>query len=155
MKKSSAVPASFCAAVAILVLEGCSSRPSVRRCVDPSTGFILPDSACTSLTTLNTFRGRYAMVTSDRGYVCVDIVANKEVPRNFCAGSGYYSGRYWSRGRLFAPSWGYDGTPSSNGYVRNFRSSPPDGADIHNSSGRVIQRGGFGSSGRSSGGFFG
>lgn len=148
------MPATFCAAVAILVLEGCSSRPSVRRCVDP-TGFILPDSACSSLTTLNTFRGgRYAYVPSVRGRVCVDLTTNREVPINFCSGTGFYSNRFYQGGRLFAPSWGYDGTAGSNGYVRNFRSSPPDGADVRSSSGSLIRRGGFGGSSRS-GGFFG
>lgn len=46
MKRSKAVPAQFVTAYAALVLAGCSNPTQVRRCVDPVTGKMLPDSYC-------------------------------------------------------------------------------------------------------------
>jgi uncharacterized protein YgiB involved in biofilm formation len=48
MKKSAAVPATVCALVAVALLEGCSSPTAIRRCVDPVSGQVLPDSYCGS-----------------------------------------------------------------------------------------------------------
>lgn len=159
VKKSSAVPATFCAAVASLILQGCSSPVSVRRCVDPATGTILPDNACASPVTAVAYRGgQYARVQTDNGSVCIDTRTNQPVSDSFCRSTtGYYPG-YYHMGRYYPRmSWGYDGNVS-NGRVMNFSSSPKDGADVKSSSGSVISRGtsrgGFGSSSSSSGGFF-
>lgn len=64
--------------------------------------------------------------------------------------TGYRTGGYYGG----YPSWVYGGTQSSDGRIRNFRSTPTSGAEVVSSSGRVITRGGFGSSGSSSRGFF-
>ena len=53
---------------------------------------------------------------------------------------------------LMRPSWGYDGQVS-NGRVRGYASAPPSGASVRTPSGTTISRGGFGSSGKSSGSF--
>ena len=152
MKKSAAVPASFCASVAALILSGCSSPVSVRRCVDPS-GTVLPDTACTSPVTASTYKGgRYARVRTETGSVCFDTTTNKPVDNALCtSSSGYYPGYY--HGGMFYRSmgWGYGGS-MNNGRMRNFSSTPPAGHDIKSSNGSTISRGGFGSSGNSSSG---
>lgn len=48
VKKSKAVPATFVAAVAVVMLAGCQTQRQVRRCVDEKTGQVLPDSYCGS-----------------------------------------------------------------------------------------------------------
>lgn len=161
MKKSSAVPATFCASVAALILSGCSSPVSVRRCVDPTTGTVLPDVACTSPVTATTFRGgQYARVPTQNGSTCIDTKTNMPVPDANCRSSvGYYPGYYYGNHYYGRPSWGYGGS-MMGGRVSNFSSSAPSGATIHNSSGGVVSspgsssssgvsRGGFGSSGSS------
>jgi hypothetical protein len=151
VKKSAAVPATFCASVAALILSGCSSPVSVRRCVDPVTGTVLPDGACTSPVTAATYRGgRYARVRTETGSVCFDTSTNKPVADALCTtSSGYYPGYY--HGGMFYRSynWGYGGN-YSNGRIRNFSTSAPEGHEIRSSSGSTISRGGLGSSGSSS-----
>jgi len=46
VKKSKAVPATFVAAVAVVMLAGCQTERQVRRCIDEKTGQVLPDSYC-------------------------------------------------------------------------------------------------------------
>ncbi|MBS1703132.1 MAG: hypothetical protein JST12_15825 [Armatimonadetes bacterium] len=161
MKKSSAVPATFCAAVAALILQGCSSPVSVRRCVDPTNGTILPDTACTNPIIATTYRGgRYARVPSSTGNVCIDTNSNQVVPDSYCRNTTSYYPGYYHAGRLIrSPRWGYDGSVSS-GRVTNFTSTPRAGSDIHSSSGGFVShsststsRGGFGSTGRGFSGF--
>ena len=165
MKKSTAVPATFCASVATLILSGCSSPVSVRRCVDPATGTVLPDVACSSPVTAATYRGgRYARVPMETGSVCIDTTTNQTVSPGLCtSSSGYYPGYYYYGSHLYrSPSWGYGGI-YSGGRVSNFSRSAPSGATIHSSTGSVVStpssgsssssgvsRGGFGSSGSSS-----
>ena len=147
------MPATFCAAVASMILNGCSSPVSVRRCVDPVTGTILPDAACTSPVRATTYRGgRYARVPNGVGSVCIDTSTNLPVSDALCRNSvGYYPGYYYG-GRYYPrTSWGYDGNVSG-GRISGFSSVPRDGADVHSSSGSVISRGGFGSSGSSGSG---
>ena len=157
VKKSSAVPAALCAAVGVAILEGCSSPSSVRRCVDPGTGQILADTMCSSPITATSYRGgRYALMPDSKGVdICFDTKTNLAVDRSFCrAGHRYTPGFvYMGLGRaLSRPSWGYDGQVS-NGRVRGYSSNPPSGASVRTPSGTTISRGGFGSSGKSSGGF--
>lgn len=60
-------------------------------------------------------------------------------------------------GAVFLPRYGYGGS-LRNGRVSGYTPSPSGRADVVTPGGRTIQRGGFGSSGRSSGrsgGFFG
>lgn len=142
-----------------MILQGCSSPVSVRRCVDPATGTVLPDGACTTPVTATTYRGgQYARVPKEGGSVCIDTKTNQVVSDAMCRNStGYYPGYYYHAGRLFSrPSWGYDGN-YTNGRVSNFTSAPKDGADVKSSSGTIISRGvtrgGFGSSGGSSSSF--
>jgi hypothetical protein len=150
MKKSAAVPATFCATVAALILSGCSSPVSVRRCVDPS-GTVLPDTACSSPVTASTYRGgRYARVRAETGTVCFDTSTNKAVANSFCTSSTGYMPGFFMAGMLYrSSSWGYGGS-MSGGRMRNFTSSAPQAHDIKSSNGSVISRGGFGSSGSSS-----
>ena len=167
MKKSAAVPATFCASVATLILSGCSSPVSVRRCVDPRTGTILPDMACSSPVTATTYRGgRYARVPMQTGSACIDTTTNAIVSDFNCRASvGYYPGYYYGSHLYMRPSWGYGGS-MSGGRISNFSSSAPSGHEIRSSSGGVVSgagssgssstggvsRGGFGSSGSSSSG---
>jgi hypothetical protein len=148
VKKSAAVPASFCASVAALILSGCSSPVSVRRCVDPTSGTILPDIACTSPVTASTYRGgRYARVPTNTGSVCIDTTTNMPASDFNCRMStGYYPGYYYGSHYYGRPSWGYGGA-MNGGRISNFSSSPPSGAEIRSSTGSTISRGGFGSSG--------
>lgn len=158
VKKSQAVPATLCAAAAVLILQGCSTRSTIRRCVDPSTGTLLPDTACSNPTAVSTYRGgRYARVNSEKGTICLDTVTNLSVSMSNCRGSSMMPGAFFAAGRLLRPSWGYDGqVDSRTGRVTNFKSQPPANADIKSSTGRIISRSGLGSTGRSSsGGFFG
>lgn len=78
----------------------------------------------------------------DQGRVYPDYECERRRSRS---GGGFYS----------YPHWVYGGTRGSNGYLRNYRTSPTAGNEIVTESGRVITRGGFGgsSSGRG-GGFF-
>lgn len=57
VKKSKAVPATFVAAVAVVMLSGCQTQRQVRRCIDEKTGQVLPDSYCSS--TYSGYRGSY------------------------------------------------------------------------------------------------
>ena len=164
MKKSAAVPATFCASVATLILSGCSSPVSVRRCVDPRTGTVLPDVACASPVTAVTYRGgRFARVPTSTGTVCIDTTTNLPTSDFNCRASvGYYPGYYYGGHYFGRPGWGYGGS-MSGGRIMGFSSSPPAGATIHSSSGGVVSnpnsgsgspssgvsRGGFGGSGAS------
>lgn len=165
MKKSSAVPATFCASVAALILSGCSSPVSVRRCVDPATGTVLPDVACASPVTASTYRGgRYARVPMQTGSVCIDTTTNQPVGDSNCRTStGYYPGYYYGNHFYRSYGWGYGGS-MNGGRMMGFTSTPPSGATIRSSSGSVVplpvsssgsssssgvSRGGFGSSGSS------
>ena len=152
MKKSAAVPATFCASVAALILSGCSSPVSVRRCVDPS-GTVLPDTACTTPVTASTYKGgRYARVRTDTGSVCFDTSTNKAVSNSMCTSSTGFLPGFFMAGMLYrSSSWGYGGS-MSGGRMRNFTSSPPSGHDIKSSNGTTVSRGGFGSSSSSSSG---
>lgn len=149
MKKSSAVPATFCALVGSLLLEGCSRGMSVRRCIDPITGRVLPDSACSMPVVPASPLVRYGFVQRGTERVCMDLDRNIQVPNSYC----YNNTRSRTSVRALRGVWGYDGR-ISNGRVTGYSSMPRSGADIGDSSGRIIQRGGFGSSGRSSGGWF-
>lgn len=154
MKKSQAVPATLCAAIAAIILEGCSNPTSVRRCVDPATGTLLPDNACSNPITASSFRGgRYILVPDGTGQVCIDSQTNQSVARSMCT-SGHVGPGYYHMGRYYRPGWGYDGVVN-NGRVQNFTASPKNGADVKSSSGRVISRGGLGSTGSSGGSSFG
>jgi hypothetical protein len=157
VKKSSAVPAALCAAVGVAILEGCSSPSSVRRCIEPGTGKILPDSMCTSPVTATPYRGgRYALVPDTKGVdICFDTKSNIAVDRSLCRNAPRYGNGFIYAGLaagLMRPSWGYDGQVS-NGRVRGYASAPPSGASVRTPSGTTISRGGFGSSGKSSGSF--
>ena len=165
MKKSSAVPATFCASVAALILSGCSSPVSVRRCVDPMSGTVLPDGACSNPVNATTYRGgQYARVSTSTGSVCIDTRTNMTVSDYNCrSSSGFYPGYYYGNHYYGRPGWGYGGS-MSGGRIMGFSSSAPSGATIHSSSGSVVSspssgsgtsssgvsRGGFGSSGSSS-----
>lgn len=152
MKKSAAVPATLCASVAALILSGCGSTPStVRRCVDPATGTVMPDTACTTPVTASTYRGgRYARVRAETGSVCFDTSTNKQVANNLCTStSSYYPGFFYGGMLYRSMGWGYGGS-MMNGRMRNFTTTPPAGHDIKSSNGSVISRGGLGSSGSSS-----
>lgn len=50
MKKTKNIEGALLMSVAVVALQGCSSREYTRRCVDDK-GNIIPDSACTSTTT--------------------------------------------------------------------------------------------------------
>ncbi|HLP00241.1 MAG TPA: hypothetical protein VK171_16710, partial [Fimbriimonas sp.] len=81
MKKSQAVPATLCAAIAALILEGCSNPTSVRRCVDPKSGTLLPDTACSNPITTPSNQ-RYVLVPSGNDQVCIDTTTNIQVARS-------------------------------------------------------------------------
>ncbi len=75
---------------------------------------------------------------------CVDDRGNV-IPDQNCVNSTYGS-PYYGRSR-----WGYGGS-YSGGVLRNFSSTPSSGANIQDSTGHSISRGGFGGSGGSFGG---
>ena len=146
------MPAAFCASVAALILSGCSSPVSVRRCVDPTSGTVLPDGACASPVTAATYRGgRYARVPMQTGNVCIDTTTNQPVSDYNCRSSvGYFPGYYYGSHLYRSPGWGYGGS-MSGGRMRNFSSSIPEGHEIHSSSGSVVSRPGSSGSSSSSG----
>ena len=147
MKKSAAVPATFCAAVAALIIEGCGPSASVRRCVDPSTNRVLPDTVCEAPAVASVIPGRYKWVTRGAARMCMDTTTNIQVSDINCQNTMGRSNAFVRRG-----SWIYDGSVR-NGVVSGFTSTPRAGADVQSSAGRVITRGGFGSTGSSSSGF--
>ena len=124
MKKSKQVPAVLVAAVAAYLVAGCSSGPTdVRRCVD-ATGKVVPDINCENGSGSGTFVG-------GNGY----------------SGSGGYSGSYYH-----SSHWVYGGSYSpSTGTVSGYHSTPSAGADVTDSAGHSISRGGFGGRGGSGG----
>ena len=61
---------------------------------------------------------------------------------------------YRSGGIVFIPSFGYGGS-YSGGRVTGYNRAPNPNAHVVTPAGKTISRGGFGSTGRSSGGFFG
>lgn len=67
----------------------------------------------------------------------------------YCENPGRYPYRH--SGIVFIPSFGYGGS-YSGGRVSGFNRAPSGNADVVTPGGRTISRGGFGSSGRSSGG---
>ena len=81
----------------------------------------------------------------DRGQVLPDHVC--EQPGRYRSGMG---------GLIFlgTPRFGYGGSMMGGNRMSGFSRMPTGNADIVTPSGRTISRGGFGSTGRSSGGFF-
>lgn len=79
---------------------------------------------------------------------CLD-KEGRVIADQYCENPSRYP--YRSGGIVFIPSFGYGGS-FSGGRVRGYNRAPSGNADVVTSSGRVISRGGFGSSGSSSSG---